>query len=272
MRIAVVGLGLIGGSIALAARERLGAEVRGWDLNPASASRARSLGVVDSATRSIEEALEGSEAAFVAAPVDVLPELVGAVLARASGDCLVTDVGSTKRSVVGAIDDSRFVGGHPLAGAELSGVEHARADLFAGATWYLTPGSSTAPATVRGVAQLVTELGATAKQLDAEVHDRLMAAVSHLPHVFANVLLSHALESGVTDATGPSFRDATRVAGANPALWSAIFEENRDELIAAINDAIERLEDFRDRLRRQDRAAVRQWCEEAADNHRRLGR
>jgi prephenate dehydrogenase len=141
--VAVVGVGLIGGSIGMAARERLGATVRGFDPGDGVLARAVSLGAVSQECGSAEEAVDGADVAFVAAPVGALPDAVRGALVAAGEDCVVTDVGSTKRSVVAAVDDPRFIGGHPLAGAETAGVEHARADLFDGATWYLTPTART---------------------------------------------------------------------------------------------------------------------------------
>ena len=143
VRIAVIGVGLIGGSISLAARERLGAEVVGYDSSPPALAVALECGAVNRAAASIAEAVRDCEVVFVAVPVGGLSEAVGAALAAAPDDCVISDVGSTKRAVVAAHDDPRFVGGHPLAGAETSGVEHARADLFEDATWYLTPAATT---------------------------------------------------------------------------------------------------------------------------------
>ncbi|HEX8075568.1 MAG TPA: prephenate dehydrogenase/arogenate dehydrogenase family protein, partial [Thermoleophilaceae bacterium] len=139
MRIAVIGVGLIGGSVGLAARER-GAEVAGWDPDGRVLGAARDRGAVDRAAESIPDALDGADACFLCAPVGALPELSAAALEAASADCVVTDVGSTKRALAAATRDERFIGGHPIAGSESSGVEHARGDLFQGAAWYLTPG------------------------------------------------------------------------------------------------------------------------------------
>jgi len=276
LRVAVVGLGLIGGSIALAARERLGAEVTGWDREPVAVRAAIGRGAISSGAGPLASAVAQADAVFLAAPVGALPELIAEVLHTAPAGAIVTDVGSTKRTIVEAIDDLRFVGGHPLAGAETSGIEHARADLFDGSTWYLTPGPGTAPQTTARAAELVTALGAVASELDAHAHDRLMAAMSHLPHVVANVLVSHLVETGVElgvpSALAPSFRDATRVAGSNPAVWSAIYLDNRDELVSAIDDAIALLGEARDKVNAGDRAAVVEWCEDAAANRARLGR
>ena len=272
MRVAVVGLGLIGGSIALAARERLSADVRGWDPDSAAIESAVQRGAIASGAGSLASAVAEADAVFAAAPVDALPDSIREILACAGPDCLVTDVGSTKRTIANTIADQRFVGGHPLAGSETRGIEHARADMFDGSTWYLTPGSGTAADTTSRARQLVAGLGAEVTELDAAEHDRLMAAVSHLPHVFANVLLSHALGAGLTGPAGPSFRDATRVAGANPHVWSAIFLDNREEVGMAIDDTLARLAEFRLHLEQGDEAAVLEWCQDAAAQRERLNR
>jgi prephenate dehydrogenase len=255
-RLAVIGVGLIGGSVGLAARERLGASVRGWDPGDGVLAAALERRAVSDACGSPAEALEGAEAAFVAAPVGDLPAAVRDVLAAAGEDCVVTDVGSTKRSVVAAVDDPRFIGGHPLAGAETAGVAHARADLFEGATWYLTPTARTGGMLYDRLHRLLRDLGARPAALDAETHDALLATVSHLPHVLANVLVARAArvlsdEGERLPATGPSFRDATRVAGANTAIWRDIYLANADALVDAIDDTVSRLnEGARDERRR----------------------
>jgi prephenate dehydrogenase len=272
LRVAVVGLGLIGGSIALAARERLGAEVLGWDAEPAATAAALRRGAISSGAGSLAGAVATAEVVFTAVPVGRLPEVVTEVLGHASESAIVSDVGSTKRTIVEAVSDPRFVGGHPLAGAETSGVENARADLFDDSTWYLTPGGATSEAAVATIGELVQSLGASVTLLDAAQHDRLMAAVSHLPHIFANVLMSHLLATGVPPVLGPSFRDATRVAGSNPGVWSAIYLDNRDEVVGAIDHAMELLAAVRDDLARGDAPALARWCERAASDRARIGR
>jgi len=247
--LAVVGVGLIGGSVGLAARRRLGAMVRGVDPRAAAALAG---GAIDEVHDDLAAALDGAEAAVVAVPVDRLVDTVRRVLEHAPPGCMVTDVGSTKRAVVAAADDERFVGGHPLAGSEASGVEHAREDLFDGATWYLTPTSTTAGVLLERAHRLVSGLGARPAVVDAEDHDRVMAAVSHLPHVLANVLVAQAAEALGGErlpATGPSFRDATRVAGANPALWAGIYAANREALALQLDESLARLGAVRDALR-----------------------
>ena len=270
MRVAVVGLGLIGGSIALAARERLSAEVSGFDADPTVIETAVKRGAIASGAGSIASAVAEADAVFVAAPVGVLPELIGEVLAHAPAGAVVTDVGSTKRTIVEAIADGRFVGGHPLAGAETSGVEHARAGMFDDATWYLTPSRDTSAAALARVRDLVRATGAKPLEIDPLAHDQLMATVSHLPHVFANVLVSQLAEADAAAVPGPSFRDATRVAGSNTAVWSQIYMDNRDALGAAIDDAVARLTHVRAALAATDREALVRWSEQAAADRERL--
>jgi prephenate dehydrogenase len=273
--IAVIGVGLIGGSIALAARERMGASVAGFDDCGEALRTALARGALDRACTSLAEAVAGAEAVFVAVPVAALSHAVGAALQAASGDCVVTDVGSTKRAVVAAHRDPRFVGGHPLAGAENSGVEHARADLFEGATWYLTPTSSTSGLLYERLYRLLRGLGAGPAAIEPETHDVILATVSHLPHVLANVLVSQAAQALAAGgerlpATGPSFRDATRVAGAPSAIWSDIYLSNRDALAAGIQDTIARLVGVREALLAADAARITDWNEHAAVDRRRL--
>jgi prephenate dehydrogenase len=275
MNVAVIGVGLIGGSIGMAARERLGAGVTGFGSSQRTLDAAAARGAIDRIAGSMEEALDGAEIAFVAAPVGVLERSVAAALAVAAPDCAVTDAGSTKRAIVAATADSRFIGGHPLAGAETAGVEHARADLFDGATWYLTPTERTEGLLFERLHRAISGLGAQPTAIDAAAHDRMMASVSHLPHVLANVLVAQAA-AALSDAdeplpsTGPSFRDATRVAGANSAIWTDIYLSNRDALIERIDDTVQRLGDVRDALAGGDPGAVTAWNDGAAVDRGRL--
>ena len=192
----------------------------GFDVDPGVLSVAAERGAVDRAAASVADALSDAEAAFLCAPVGALQELSAEALALARPDCVVTDVGSTKRAVAAATEDERFIGGHPIAGSEASGVEHARADLFDGAAWYLTPGERSSGVLYERLHGLLVSFGAHPIAIDAETHDRLLATVSHLPHVLANVLVSQAAadlarEGEALPRVGPSFRDSTRVAGAS---------------------------------------------------------
>jgi len=275
MRVAVVGVGLIGGSIALAAAQRAQATVAGFDLAAAALQQARERGALHHAADSIAEAVSEAQAVFVAVPVGALEQACAEALAHAPADCVVTDVGSTKRSVVCGREDPRFVGGHPLAGAETAGVEHARADLFEGATWYLTPAERTSGLLYERLHRLLHSFGARPCAIDPETHDRILATVSHLPHVLANVLVSQAAR-GLGDAaepvpaTGPSFRDATRVAGAPSAIWTDIYLANGDALGAQIDAAVAELTRVREALAAQDREQIQAWNEAAGRDRERL--
>jgi prephenate dehydrogenase len=277
MRVAVLGVGLIGGSIGLAARRRAGAQVCGFDPDAAVLARALELGAIDAVAGDVSAAVDGADVVFAAAPVGVLADTVAQALAAAGPQCVVSDVGSTKRMLAQAGADGRFVGGHPLAGAETAGVEHAREDLFDGATWYLIPAQgSTEGVLYERLHRLLTTLGAHPTAIDADTHDRLMAGVSHLPHVLANLLVGGAAgvlgaqEGTRLPAVGPSFRDATRVAGANSAIWTDIYMSNRDALSAAIDELARGLAQVRGWLAAGDTEAVRAWNENAREQHEAL--
>jgi len=277
LKVAVLGLGLIGGSIGLAARRRADAEVCGYDPDERTRAQALELGAIDTQASDIPTAVAGADVVFVAAPVGALATTVRAALQAAGPDCVVSDVGSTKRVLADAGADERFIGGHPLAGAETAGVEHAREDLFASATWYLTPArGNTAGVLYERLHRLLTSFGAQPAAIDADTHDRLMVCVSHLPHVLANLLVAQAAralgEEERLPAVGPSFRDATRVAGANSAIWTDIYLSNRDALIAGIDEFSQRLGEVRAALEAGDAPAVTAWNDRArADREALLG-
>jgi prephenate dehydrogenase len=273
MRVAVLGVGLIGGSIGLAAHEHVeDAEVVGFGRDPGRLRRALELGAIDSAADSIAAAVQDADLCFACAPVGALPELVRSALQDAGPDCVVTDVGSTKQGLLGGIDDARFVGGHPIAGAETAGVEHARADMFQGAVWYLTPLPHSGGLLYERLHRFVMELGARPVAVDPATHDRLVAVFSHLPHVLANVLASQAAarladHGEALRHVGPSFRDMTRVAGANTDIWTDIYRANRGaiaEEIAAFRGELERVEAL---LAEGDLAG---WNERAREDRRLL--
>jgi prephenate dehydrogenase len=274
-RIAVLGVGLIGGSIGLAARERLGAEVVGFDPDAGTREAALATGAAGAATDSIAAAVEGAEVVFCAAPVGLLPELAAAALAAAGPDAAVTDVGSTKRDIVAALGgDGRFVGGHPLAGAETAGVANARADLFEGARWYLTPTERSSGLLYDRLQRVVAGLGARPQAIDPAAHDHLMATVSGMPHAVANVLVAEAVgdltEGERHPEVGPSFRDATRVAGSNPGIWADIFATNSAAIADSIEAVARRLDAAASLIRSGDREAIAAWHAAAGEDRRRL--
>src|ERR671914_387657 len=246
MRIAVLGVGLIGGSIGLAAHEYTeGAELVGYGRDPERLRVALERGAIDRAAGSVAEAVHGADLCFACAPVGTLPRLVAEALDAAGPDCVVSDVGSTKQRLLAGMNDPRFVGGHPIAGAETAGVEHARADLFQGAAWYLIPLPRSEGLLYERLHRFVVDVGARPVAVDPDTHDRVVAVFSHLPHVLANVLASQAadrlLDHGeALRQVGPSFRDATRVAGANTRVWADIYRENRAALARELRSFAER--------------------------------
>ena len=212
----------------------------------------------------------------VAAPVGELPSVVGRVLELASESATVTDVGSTKRPVCAAAgSDRRFVGGHPICGAETRGPGRASADLFDGATWFLTPTAATAPERLRLVHGLVGALGARPVAIGPDAHDRLVAVTSHLPHVLANLLLNQAGSTRIDghdplQAAGGSLRDMTRIGGANPRIWVDIFLDNREALAGALAEQRRAIERVERALESEDAGFLARWIGEASGHRRRL--
>jgi prephenate dehydrogenase len=278
MKLAVLGVGLIGGSIGLAARTRLGAEVAGFDPSTETLDAALEVGALSVTAGSIAAAVEDADAVFCAAPVNSLPGLVIEALAASGPEAVISDVGSTKSGLVAAVAAdpaaSRFIGGHPLAGAETAGVRNSRSDLFDGARWFLTPTGNSEGVLFDRLHSLLSGLGARPQAIDPVEHDHMMATVSHLPHVLSNALVSRAaatLEGGERrPEVGRSFRDATRVAGANPAIWADIFAANHAAVADEVDAVIDRLQQASRLLREGDASALHAYQQEAAADRRAL--
>ena len=275
-RLAILGTGLIGASVALAAKRAAETHVTAYDPDERMLAVAAERGAVDEPAPSLEAALDRAELAVVAAPVAQLAAQVAAALQAAPDVCTVTDVGSTKESVCAAAAGSpRFIGGHPVCGSEARGAEHASAKLFEGATWFLAPLPETDPERYRLVHGFVGALGATPVAVDPRAHDRLVSLTSHLPHALANLLVNQAGATRVDGheplaAAGGSLRDMTRVAGANPRIWVDIFLDNADELRTALSDHRRRVEQLEAALGAGDAGFLARWIAEAAGNRRRM--
>lgn len=234
----VIGLGLVGGSIALGLRQR-GWRVHGEDVTEGVSERALELGVIDAAGLHAD-----ADITFVAVPVGAVADQVKRALAETAG--VVTDVGSVKAAVCALCDDPRFVGGHPMAGSELDGLEGADGDMFNGAIWVLTPTPTTADLTLSAVSGVVRLLGAEAIALGPEQHDRVVAVISHVPHLTAATLMGLAADRSDEHAAllrlaAGGFRDMTRIASGHPDIWLDICAENRPAILAALDGLIERL-------------------------------
>ncbi len=249
----IIGLGLIGGSIGLALRER-GWYVCGDDKDQSRIDQALSLGALD------EQGLsETGEVTFVATPVLSVADQVKRALSETTG--YVTDVGSVKGAIAAAIDDPRFIGGHPMAGSELEGLDGADATMFTGAVWVLTPTSTTADTTFAAMASLVATLGAEVVALDPDRHDQLVAVVSHVPHLAAATLMGLASEraeehGALLRLAAGGFRDMTRIASGHPGIWLDICAENREAILSGLDGLIDGLRRMRDIVRDDDRAAL----------------
>jgi len=242
-RASILGLGLIGGSIAAALTDQ-GWLVSGDDVDPSRIERALADGLVASAGLDPR-----SEISFVAVPVQSVEAEVHRALRETVG--WVTDVGSVKSSVTSRVSSPRYVGGHPMAGSELEGLDGADANLFAGAVWVLTPIASTDDAAFAAVAEVVNELGAEVVGLAPERHDELVAVVSHVPHLTAATLMRVAGVRAEEHATllrlaAGGFRDMTRIASGHPAIWLDICDENRRAIEAGLDALIEGLSEMRD--------------------------
>ncbi|MGC9974706.1 MAG: prephenate dehydrogenase/arogenate dehydrogenase family protein, partial [Gaiellaceae bacterium] len=275
-RLAIVGTGLIGASVGLAAKRADVELVSGFDPDPAALRVAHERGAIDLVAATLAEAVAAADLVVVAAPVADLPGRAREVLGLVGESCTVTDVGSTKSAVCAATaDDNRFIGGHPVCGSETSGPEYASADLFKGATWFLTPHAGTDPNCYRLLHGFVASLGAHPVAIDAAAHDRLVALTSHLPHALSNLLVNQAGSTRVEGheplaSAGGSLRDMTRVAGANPRIWVDIFLENAEPLREALAEHRHLIEQLEGALASGDADFVASWIVQAGTYRRNL--
>ncbi len=270
-RAAVVGTGLIGGSIGLALRAR-GWHVTGADADPGRAEQALGAGALDAVGFDPE-----ARVTFVATPLDAVTREVAAALDRAGArpDAVVTDVAGVKGPVVAAVADPRFVGGHPMAGSEQVGLDGADPELFVGATWVLTPTATTDPASYALLQAVVVSLGAEVVALSPEQHDALVAVVSHVPHLTAATLMNLADRQSEKHAAllrlaAGGFRDMTRIAAGHPGIWPDVCADNAPAIVAAFDVLLADLSAMRDRVAGGDRAGLLAVLDHAAVARRSL--
>jgi prephenate dehydrogenase len=277
-RVAVIGTGLIGGSIGLALAPRE-IEVVGFDASAERLARARELGAVGSVAKSLEDAVAGTDLVFLAVPVGHIARL--AVAAFDAGAAVVTDVGSVKAPVVADVAAARpdraawFVGGHPMAGSEQEGVEGADADLFFGSSWVLTPTAETDAEAFTTVRSVVGLLGAEPIEVEPERHDALVALVSHVPQLAASTLMDVASAGGgehrvLMRLAAGGFRDMTRIAAGHPGIWPDILTANRDAVLHALDSYLESLGDVRALVAAGDREGLLDMLKRARTARRSL--
>ena len=269
-RLAVIGVGLIGGSFALALR-RAGVVGRiiGVDTDIDNLVHARSLGIIDEIADNAVSAVSGADVVFISVPVCAIASVVRDISPALPAGCIVTDGGSVKAAIVSQCDSlmppgCRFVGGHPIAGTEHSGAAAAFPGLFTGKRCVLTPGLTADPAAIETVSRLWTAAGADVSSMEAGHHDRIFAEISHLPHAIAYTLV-HAVGTAdvegenVLSYTAGGFRDFTRIASSDPVMWRDIALMNRVALLASIDGFSASLAELRRRIDNSDQAGLTEF-------------
>lgn len=260
-RAQIIGTGLVGGSVGLALRAA-GWHVTGTDLDPARADRARERGAVD------EIGTDGlADLVLIAVPVGAVSGLATQALAL-HPTAAMTDVGSVKAPIVAAVDDPRFVGGHPMAGSEQEGIDGSRADMFRGAVWVLTPTTNTDAESYALVHSAISELGAEVVTLAPSNHDAVVAMVSHVPHLTAATLMGLAARKSEDQAVllrlaAGGFRDMTRISAGHPGIWPDICAENREAIVEVLDDLVAELSVVRGIVSGGDRVGLLDRLDEA---------
>lgn len=272
--LAVLGVGLIGGSLAASLKKRdCVKHVSGYGRSQANLTLASRLGLIDKVSNSVEEAVRGADVVLIASPIGAIGELLDEIRQHAPKKAIVTDVGSAKAGVI-AIAESvlgdrfpLFVPGHPVAGSERSGASAADPELFVDHWAVLTPLNETDPDALRIVRRMWEAAGAKVKMMTPEAHDRLLAMISHLPHATAyGLTMQLARQDGrddLFDLAAGGFLDITRIASSDPVMWRDIFIDNRDEVLSLIAEHKNVLSELEALIETRDLAGLEGWCAEA---------
>ncbi|UCD56496.1 MAG: prephenate dehydrogenase [Candidatus Hydrogenedentota bacterium] len=251
-RVAIIGIGLLGGSVGLALKARgLCERIVGLGRSRSSTEMGLKMGAIDEVVSEFAEAVAGTNLIVVSTPVGSVAGIIAEMESALEEDCIITDVGSTKRSIVYAVErlpraGSRYVGSHPLAGSEKKGVRHASANLFEGATVFLTPTSTTEQTVANVVSGMWEDFGGNVIELDPEIHDRVLARTSHLPHIVAALLVAslRTLREEHSNLVGKGFLDTTRIASSDPEMWADICMSNPEEIREAVATLRNDLDEF----------------------------
>ncbi len=268
--VAIIGVGLIGGSFGMALKKRgLANCVTGIGRNPERLKKAVNLGAIDDWTTDVEAGVRKADLVYVSTPVGLEVDFIRRAATAAKSGCIITDAGSTKAKICREADkiisrDVYFIGGHPMAGSEMTGVEAANPDLFVNAAYILTPTDKTEPKVLAVIRRLAEAIGARVIVMQPEVHDQCVAAVSHLTHIIAAALVSLAHEYSlknpqILDLVAGSFRDMTRVASSSPVLWRDICMTNIEEIQKAAASFQEHLAQGLQALESNDGEAFMKW-------------
>lgn len=282
MKVAILGVGLMGGSLAAALRDgTLASSITGYDADPEVCERGLQLDLLDAAAASAAQAASQAELVVLASPVGAMPGLLADIAGALSLTAIVTDLGSTKADVISAARRAlgpafdRFVPAHPIAGGERSGLDGAQPDLFQDCTVVITPERETRAEAVARVEQLWRSCGAKIVRMDAGQHDRALASVSHLPHVLAFAMVAHIADQPDAQAklslAGAGFRDFTRIAASSPTLWRDIAMANRDALGRDLRGLITLLRQVDRALGAGDSGYLQDLFERASRTRRQLG-
>jgi cyclohexadieny/prephenate dehydrogenase len=270
-KLSILGPGLLGGSIGLAARHRKVAKrVVMWARRPEAADEAYKLGAADEATNDLAKVVADADLVILAVPIGAMRALADQIRPILPNGCVVTDVGSVKYPIVTALTDAlngkaRFVGSHPMAGSEQSGIEAARRDLFDNAVCIVTPREDTDKAALQMVYDFWKSIGCSVKTLAPLEHDEIVARVSHLPHVVAAAVVNVVCDGGAhpLNFVGPGFKDFTRIAGGPFDMWTEICLENRVEIGRALDQLIEELVKVRAAVQNSDVVELRAMLKRA---------
>jgi prephenate dehydrogenase len=269
-RISVIGVGLLGGSIGLAVKAAgIPCRITGYGHRASTVAKALEMGAIDEAAGGLADAAAGSDLVILCTPVGLFEEILREIGQALTAGTMVTDVGSTKRSVVRLAEQLvpegvHFVGSHPMAGSEKRGVEFARADLFAGAQCILTPTPTTDPAALEAIDGFWRRLGMRTCRMSLDEHDRLVCDISHLPHAVAAALVAMQSEEALT-LVGNGFLDTTRIAAGDGGLWRDILLDNRDNLRQAIGRLRAKMDELIGLLEAGKEEEVRRWLDAAAE-------
>lgn len=273
-----MGVGLIGGSFALACREAVGCQLFGVDKDPNAVQKAKELGILHEGSTQVED-LKGFNPQLVvlATPVGSFTSLARRLRETLSPECVVSDVGSVKGRLVYELEEilgGRYVGGHPIAGTEKAGVQHAERGLFSGRRFILTPTQRTDPRAKTEVKELWQSMGALVEEMDPELHDFIFGAVSHMPHAVAFALvraieyLSNSLD--LFKYPGGGFKDFTRIAGSDPVMWRDIFLHNSEQVLKSLQVFEGALRELQGLIERREKEALTQYLGLASARRRSL--
>ena len=274
-KIVIFGVGLIGGSLALALKCKFAnLQIIGVGRNANNLQDALNLKIIDIAETVVSQALKNAELVVIATPVAQTPHILSAILPHLESKTVITDVGSTKSDVLAYVQEilgeksAQFVAGHPIAGAEKSGVTSAKADLFIGKNIVLTPSDNCNVEAIQKVREMWLATGANVSEMTADQHDSIFAAVSHLPHLLAFALVDELASRNnaqqLFELAASGFRDFTRIAGSNPEMWRDISLANRDALLIEIDAYQHTLSKLRENLQNQDKISIFNMFERAS--------